>query len=155
MTPKFDYRKDINMWLDIIKERRKELGYSYKYIAEETKFPERTVARIFSGETKYPSVDRLYPIVVVLGLSLDDVLADSQSVLGGKNYIALHEENETLIAEVERLNSELALVNAENAVLKDKVGVLNAENDMLKLKLEHKEEIISLHNYYIKLKSND
>ena len=143
------------MWLEIIRERRAELGYSDKYIAIEGKMPERTVTRIFSGETKYPSVDRLYPICVVLGLSLDDVLADSKSVIGNKNYAALQEENMNLTNEVERLNTELALVLAENSVKKDKIGVLSAENDILRLKLEHKEEIIALHNYYINRKPNE
>lgn len=138
------------MWLDIIKERRKELGYTVKYIAQEANLPERTVSRIFSGETALPYADTLNRIAVILDLSLDDLLADSKSVVGNKNYVALHEEINALTSEVERLNSELALMNAENAVLKDKVGVMTAENDILRLKLEHKEEIIALHNYYIK-----
>jgi transcriptional regulator with XRE-family HTH domain len=142
------------MWLDIIKERRKELGYTIKYIAQESKLPERTVSRIFSGETALPYADTLYRIAVILDLSLDEILADSKAVVGGKNYVVLHEEVDTLGTEVERLTSELAILSAENTVLKDKVGVLTAENDILRLKLEHKEEIISLHNYYIK-KSND
>ena len=143
------------MWLDIIKERRKELGYTIKHISEESKLPERTVSRIFAGDTGLPYADTLYRIAVILDLSLDDILADSKAVVGNKNYVALHEENETLTAEVERLTSELALVRAEMSVLNDKVGVLTTENDILRLKLEHKEELLSLHNYYIKLKSND
>lgn len=142
------------MWLDIIKERRKELGYTIKHIAEESKLPERTISRIFSGETCLPYADTLYRIAVILDLSLDDILADSKAVVGGKNYVAMHEENETLTAEVERLNSELALISAENSILKDKIGVLTTENDILRLKLEHKEEIISLHNYYINKNNN-
>ena len=142
------------MWLDILKERRKERGYTIKYIAQEAKFPERTVSRIFSGETASPYADTLSRIADVLGLTLDDLFADSKAVVGGKNYAILHEEVDNLAAEVERLNSELALLTAENAILKDKVGVLTAENDVLRLKLEHKEEIISLHNYYMK-KSSD
>ena len=144
------------MWLDRIKERRAELGYSYKYIAEEGKLPERTVARIFAGETASPYADTLKAIADVLDLSLDDILADTKSVVGGKNYIVLHQEVERLTAEVERLNAELALLNTENTNLKAEVGVLTTKNDILDIKLKHKEEIIALHNYYInKLKSTD
>ena len=143
------------MWLDIIRERRKELGYTIKHIAEEAKLPERTTSRIFSGETGLPYADTLYRIAVVLDLSLDDLLADSKSVVGSKTYATLHDENDKLTAEVEKLTNEIALISAENSVLIDKIGVLTTENDILRLKLEHKEEIISLHNYYIKLKSND
>ena len=42
----------------------------------------------------------------------------------------------------------MQLLQAENAMFKDKVTALTSENDLLRLKLEHKEEIISLHNYY-------
>ena len=44
---------------------------------------------------------------------------------------------------------------AENAVLKDKVSNLSVENDVLRMKPEHKEEIIFLQNYYNKLKSSN
>ena len=137
------------MWLELLKEAQEEHGYSYKHIAEESKTSEKTVARLFSGSTKYPPIDTVYRIASVLDLSLDDLFADSRSVIGGKHYIALHEENEALTKEVERLNTELTLVSAENAVLKDKVVTLSTENELLRLKLEHKEEIIALHNYYI------
>lgn len=138
------------MWLDRLNERRKELGYGVKCIAKGIKMPERTVSRIFSGETQSPYIDTIKPIADFLDISLDELFADSGTVVGGKKYIVLHDENEALSTEVERLNSELALVRAELAVQKDKVGVLTAENDILRIKLEHKEEIIALHNYYMK-----
>ena len=141
------------MWLDRLQQRRKELNYTIKHISQESKLPERTVTRIFSGETLSPSVDTLYAIAIVLELTLDELVAGTNSVVGGKDYRHLLEENITLTNEVERLSGELALINAENSVLKDKVGVLSAENDLLRIKLEHKEEIIALHNYYNKLKS--
>jgi transcriptional regulator with XRE-family HTH domain len=136
------------MWLDNLKELKKEKGMSAKQIAEATNLPERTVSRIFSGDTDNPYVDTLHRIVTVLGGSLDGILADTKVVVGGSDLI-------TLQADVDRLNGELAIASAENAMLKDKVAVLTAENDILRLKLEHKEEIIALHNYYIKLRSND
>jgi transcriptional regulator with XRE-family HTH domain len=136
------------MWLDNLKELKKAKGMSSKQIAEKTNLPERTVSRIFSGDTPNPYVDTLYRIVAVLDGSLDDVLADSKTVVGNTNLA-------TLQADVDRLNSEVILLQAENKVLTDKNAVLTTENDMLRMKLEHKEEIISLHNYYNKLKSNN
>lgn len=136
------------MWLDNLKELKKAKGMSSKQIAEATNLPERTVTRIFSGDTPNPYVDTLYRIVAVLDGSLDDVLADSKTVVGNANLA-------TLQTEVDRLTGELELSQAELAMLKDKVGVLSTENDLLRMKLEHKEEIISLHNYYNKLKPHD
>lgn len=143
------------MWLDNLRELKKERGVTNKYIAEATNLPERTVTRIFAGDTDNPYVDTLHRIVTVLGGSLDSILADTKVVVGGADLITLQEEKDALAAEVERLNAELALVTAENAVQKDKVVTLTAENDILRLKLEHKEEIIALHNYYIKMRPNE
>lgn len=136
------------MWLDNIRDLKKERGVTNKWIADATNLPERTVTRIFAGDTDNPYVDTLHRIVTVLGGSLDGILADTKVVVGGADLVALQEE-------VDRLNAEFALVNAENSVLKDKVSALTGENDLLRLKLEHKEEIIALHNYYIKMKPNE
>lgn len=143
------------MWLENIRELKKERGATNKWIAEATNLPERTVTRIFSGDTDNPYVDTLHRIVTVLGGSLDSILADTKVVVGDADMVALQAEKDAVAEELERLNAELALVNAENSVLKDKVNALTAENDLLRLKLEHKEEIIALHNYYIKMKPNE
>ena len=143
------------MWLENLRELKKERGATNKYIAEATNLPERTVTRIFAGDTDNPYVDTLHRIVTVLGGSLDCILADTKVVVGDADLITLQEEKDALTAEVERLTAELALVTAENAVQKDKIVTLTAENDILRLKLEHKEEIIALHNYYIKMKASE
>lgn len=140
------------MWLDNLKELKKEKGVSSKVIAEQTGLPERTVIRIFSGDTPNPYVDTLYRIVTFLGGSLDDILTDTKAVVGGKCLAVLQEENDKLITDNAQINAEMALLQAELSVLKDKVVILTAENDLLKMKLEHKEEIIALHNYYINKK---
>ena len=136
------------MWLDNLKELKVKTGMSSKQIAEKTNLPERTVARIFSGDTDNPYVDTLRRIVAVLGGSLDDLFAESKIVVANTDLIALQ-------AEFDKLSNEFALLQAENVVMKDKVVTLEAENDRLRLTLAHKEEIISLHNYYNKLKSNN
>lgn len=143
------------MWLENLRILKKETGMTNKQIAEETSLPERTVTRIFAGDTDNPYVDTLHRIVSVLGGSLDSILADTKVVVGDTDLITQQAEIDRLSGEVDRLSSEIALLSAENTVLKDKAVNLTAENDILRLKLEHKEEIIALHNYYIKLKSNE
>lgn len=143
------------MWLDNLKELRKAKGMSVKQIAEQTNLPERTVTRIFSGDTDNPYVDTLHRIVTVLGGSLDGILADTKVVVGGADLIALQGDVDKLTLENDKLIGELGLAGAELAMLRDKVANLTAENDILRLKLEHKEELLALHNYYIKMKGNE
>lgn len=133
------------MWLDKAKELRKRSGMTNKQIAEKANMSERTVARIFSGETYAPGIDKLRDIVYAMGGSLDDILDESDFRVPTPMVEALKNENTTLQNAVNDLT-------AENVTLKDKIVALEVELDRLRLTLEHKEEIISLHNYYNKLK---
>ena len=126
------------MWLDNLKDLKKKTGMSTKQIADMTNLPERTVSRIFSGDTDNPYVDTLRRIVAVLGGSLDDIFTECKTVVANTSLIALQADYDK--------------ITAENVALKDKVVTLEAELDRLRLTLEHKEEIIALHNYYNKIK---
>ena len=132
------------MWLENLKNLKKEKGLSSKQIADKTNLPERTVNRILSGETDNPYVDTLHRIVTDLGGSLDDILADTKVVVADKSLAEVQEKSDIVTAEKD-------LLLAENTILKEKIAALTSENEMLKLKLMHKEEIIALHNYYNKL----
>lgn len=136
------------MWLDNLKELKKQKGMSAKQIAEKTNLPERTVNRILSGETDNPYIDTLHRIVTALDGSLDDIFADTKLVVGTENLATLQENVNVVTAEND-------MILAENSVLKDKVTALTAEIDILRMQLKHKEEIISIHNFYNKLKSSD
>ena len=105
------------MWLDNIKELKRVSGLSTKQIADKTNLPERTVSRVFSGDTPNPYADTLYRIVSVLGGSLDDILADSKAVVGSKTLATVQNELDQAMA-------ELMLIKAENTVLNDKAKAL-------------------------------
>ena len=124
------------MWFDNLKELKKKANLTSKQIAERANLPERTVLRIFSGETNDPRIDTVRRIVAVVGGSLDDIFAESGAVIGDQNLAALQ-------AEVERLTVELASVTTELSVTKNTNAALSAETDLLRLKLDHKEEIIA------------
>lgn len=137
------------MWLDNLKELRKLNGNpSNKKIAEDANLPERTIARIFAGDTNNPYVSTLDLIVKALGSSLDEIFVDTKVVVGTEKLAILQEK-------LDVVNAENDILVAENAVLKDKVVNLTAELDLLKIKLEHKDEIINLHNYYNKRLSSE
>ena len=135
------------MWLENIKELKRKTGMSVKQIAEGTNLPERTICRIFSGDTNNPYIDTLHRIVTFLGGSLDDILADTKVVVGDESLATLKEN-------VDSVTAERDLIVAENKILTDKVAALTHENELLKMQLNHKEEIIALHNYYNKLNPN-
>lgn len=136
------------MWLDKLKELKTMKGLSAKQIAEATNLPERTVKRIFSGDTDNPYVDTLHRIVTVLGGSLDDILTDTRAVVGDAGLVALQESVASLVAERDSLATE-------NAELKAQVTSLSAKLDMLEMQVQHKDEIIALHIYYNKLRSGN
>lgn len=132
------------MWLDKLKELKKNKGMSTKQIAEKTDLPERTIARIFSGETDNPYVDTLRRIVSVLGGSLDDIFAESKTVVGNQDLA-------TAQAEVERLTAEIKRLTDINEELTDKIRELIMEKKILDIKLDMQNETISLYRIILNL----
>lgn len=132
------------MWLDNLKELKKQKGMSTKQIAEQTKLPERTVIRIFSGDTDNPYVDTLHRIVTVLGGSLDDILADTKVVVATESLVEVKENAEVVEAERD-------LVLAELEMLRAKTAAQDAEILLLKEKLQHKEELLAVYKYFTKI----
>ena len=129
------------MWLDNLKELKKKTGMSPKQIADKTNLPERTVNRIFSGDTDNPYVDTLHRIVTTLGGSLDDILADTKVVVATESLAEVKES-------VNAIEAELDLIAVENDMLKAKNAALTTENELLKKELAHKEELLAVHNFY-------
>jgi transcriptional regulator with XRE-family HTH domain len=129
------------MWLDNLKELKKRTGKTANMIAEETGLPERTVTRILSGATENPTIDTLHRIVVCLGGSLDDILADTKAVVATESLVEVQ-------VTANALEAQLDLITAENEMLKTKVSALTAENDLLKKDNQHKDELLALHKYY-------
>lgn len=124
------------MWLENLRKLRGNVPYAA--IAKGTAQPERTVIRIFSGETKYPTISTIIPIVNFLGGSLDEVFSDTTAVVGGKTLAVMQEK--------------VDLVTAENADLKVRLETLSAENKTLTTQLfEHKDELLTLHRQLNKL----
>lgn len=129
------------MWLDNLKELKKKTGMTPKQIADKTNLPERTVNRIFSGDTDNPYVDTLHRIVTALGGSLDDILADTKVVVATESLVEVKESANVIEAERD-------LTLAENEMLKTKNAALTTEIELLKNELQHKDELLALHNYY-------
>ena len=129
------------MWLDNLKELKKAKGVTCKQIADATKIPESTVKRIFSGDTTDPYVSTIHPIVIYLGGSLDHILADTKAVLSTETVVELKEK-------VSLTTAERDLILVENEMLKSKNIALTTEVELLKREIQHKDELLALHNFY-------
>ena len=129
------------MWLDNLKELKKSKGMTSAQIADATKIPESTIKRIFSGDTTDPYVTTIHRIVVALGGSLDDILAETRAVLAPNTIAEVRE-----IADV--VEAERDLIAEDNKVLKATVSAQRAEIEMLQKELAHKEELLAVHNFY-------
>ena len=136
------------MWLDNLKELKKKTGMSSKQIAEKTHLPERTISRILAGETDHPYADTLDLIVKALGYDLGDIFADTKVIVATDDLVEIKENVDIVEAEHDR-------ILVENEMLKTKNAALTMEIELLKKELQHKEELLALHNYYNKLKSNN
>ena len=129
------------MWLENLKELKKQSGMTSKQIAEATNLPERTVSRIFAGESDHPYADTLDRIVKALGYDLGDIFADTEVIVASPKLVEI--KDTVNVVEAER---DLTLV--ENEMLKTKVTTLETEIELLKRELQHKDELLALHNYY-------
>jgi transcriptional regulator with XRE-family HTH domain len=136
------------MWLENLKELKKKTGMSTKQIAEKTNLPERTISRILAGETDHPYADTLDLIVKALGYDLGDIFADTKVIVATDELVEIKESVDVVEAEHDR-------ILVENEMLKTKNTALTMEIELLKKELQHKEELLALHNYYNKLKPNN
>jgi transcriptional regulator with XRE-family HTH domain len=135
-------------WLVNLNEYRIKVNMPLNEVAEKSNVSEKSVRRIFSGESKNPGVEPVRRIIRAMGCTINEIFEESGAVIGGQDLV-------TLQAKVDELSAELSLIQAENNVLKSKADALSAENDLLRLKLAHKEELLALHNYYNKLKPTE
>lgn len=130
------------MWRERIIEAKKALGVSTKFMSERTMhIPERTIIRLLNGETDNPYVDTVLEVGASVGLSPQEIFSETNLVLGDKDLA-------TLQADLDLVKAERDLLATENSMLNDKVVNLGAEIELLKMKLDHQDEIIKLHNYY-------
>ena len=135
------------MLLTNLKKLKESSKKTYEQIAEESKTSLSTVKHIFSGDCE-PLASTLYRIVNALGGSLDDVLADTNIILSPKTLAEVKEN-------AEMVEAERDLVLAELEMLRAKTSAQETEIKLLQERLQHKDEILSLINYFAKIKPVD
>lgn len=143
------------MWLNNLKELKKASGMTVKQIAEKANMSERTVTRVFSGDTDAPRMDTLRDIVYALGGSMDDLLAETDFKLPTPEIDILRKELASLQTMIEEMSKYESSLKDEITNQKHIISKLTSENELLKLRLDHKEELLALqkemlaqHHYY-------
>lgn len=132
-----------------IKEIKKEKGLTTKYIVERSGLSERTVTNILAGKDGV-YLDSLVRVADALDVPIDELFKDSKATVGGKTFTELQRELDAVTIDKETLLAEKELIVTENTVLQGKITALTAEIDLLKMQLLHKEELLAVHNYYLK-----
>lgn len=136
------------MWLENLKELKKNKKMTTKQIADATMIPESTLKRIFSGETEDPYVSTIHRIVTVLGGSLDHILADTNAVLSTESIVEVKSNADVVEAERDLILAELEMLRA-------KTSAQETEILLLKEKLQHKDELLAVYNYFTKIKPTE
>lgn len=122
-----------------LEELRKEKGLSNKQWSLESGVSIDTISRIIHPENPdkdSPRTNTLEDLCKPLGVELWEIF-----YLGDRSFVSLQSE----IAALKTAHDDLV---AENAILKSEVETLRKKNDSLK------DQIIDVHNYYMK-KSSD
>ena len=133
------------MWLDNLKELKRVSGMSARQISEKANLPERTVSRILAGETDHPRIDTLGLIVDALDGTFQDIFADTNVIVATESLVEI-KENVTVV------EAERDLVLAEIEMLRAKTAAQETEILLLKEKLQHKDELLAVYNYFTKIK---
>ena len=107
-------------------------GATYKGIGDKIHEPERTVYRVFTGDTKNPGVDLIRRIISALGGSMAEVFGEGGAYIASQDIVNLQIQYDELKASYDRLLEENKLLQTKNAELTD--------------------ELLSVVNYFIKNK---
>lgn len=116
-------------------EAKKEKGIRTKTIADFVQMPEKTVSRILSGKTQAPYVDTVIALGASVGLTPKEIFSETGLVVGDQDLAVMQ-------VEVERLKEEIATLMADAENLKSQISALTVEKDLLRIKLEHNEELV-------------
>ena len=138
------------MFRERISEEKKRLNLSARTMSDTSRLqlPEETIRRVLSGKTADPGISTVLDLAETVGLKPYELFMDETLAAEFKVFLDLKSRSEETEAERIRIIAENESLKATNAGLVDRIRVLE-------MMLEHKEEIIALHNHYNKLKSGN
>ena len=128
------------MWRDRLAEIKKEKGISTKEWSDRSNVSVDTINRIMNSQkvkTEAPRLDTIEDMCKGLGVEMWEIF-----YMGDRSFVTLQAENVMLKSERDQLI-------AENAVQREKIDKYRDKVDELK------DEIISVHKYYMAAKREE
>ena len=147
-------KRDSNMLLENLKYYKEKSNKTFEQISCESKTPLSTIKNIFSGKHE-PLASTLHRIATTLNTTLDALLADTNVVIVPKSLIEERENVETVEAERDLVSIENEKLKIEIDALKNDLTTRETRIKLLELELQHKEELIKLHDFYNKIFSRE
>lgn len=131
------------MFRERILEEKKKLGISTKSMSERSRMhvQEETIGRVLNGKTADPGVSTVIDIGETVGLVPYEIFMDSTLASEFKAFLELKSKSE------ETENERIRII-AENESLKTINTTLSQRIEKLEMQLEHKNELLELHERY-------
>ena len=136
-------------WQRRVVEAQKALGISNRRLAEMAGVSIRTIERVFYTKDKHGNyvdndifLSTALRIINAVGLDPEEISENSIAIVVGKRTAELQ-------AALDTVKEELNKSAAENIDLKLQISKLQTEIDLLKMKIDHKEQLLSLQERYI------
>ena len=131
------------MWLERIKEAKAAKGITTKEMADHMRLPKETITRILNGKTNNPYITTVLAMGEAVGLTEWEIFSETGLVIGTANLQALQEELNSTKTQLELVRIACDVADAKNITLEQEI-------ELLKKELQHKEELLAVHEYYIK-----
>ena len=138
------------MFRERIVEEKKKLGITAKSMSERSRMhtPEETISRVLSGKTADPGVATVLDLGETVGLAPYEIFMDSTLAAEFRAFLELKSKSEE--TEAERIR-----IIAENEELKTINTTLSQKIEKLEMLLQHKDQLLELHDFYRMLISNN
>lgn len=138
------------MFRERIVEEKKKLGITAKSMSERSRIhtPEETISRVLSGKTADPGVATVLDLGETVGLAPYEIFMDSTLAAEFRAFLELKSKSEE--TEAERIR-----IIAENEELKTINTTLSQKIEKLEMLLQHKDQLLELHDFYRMLISNN
>ncbi len=128
------------MWRDRMAEIKKEKGISTKEWSERSNVSVDTINRVMNSKkvkTEAPRLDTIEDMCKGLGVEVWEIF-----YVGDRSFVSIQAENASLKAERDQLIADNAVQREKNDEYREKVDTL-------------KDEIISVHKYYMSIKRGE